>query len=199
MSHDRTLRKDAFYYYKAVWSEEPFVHLCARRFVKRCRAAVDVKVYTNQSGVTLFLNGAEYASGHNDGNGTVLFRDVPLAPGENTLRAVSGRWEDALVFERTETEEESYRLPEQAGGPVRNWFLSDDETVKEGCYSIMDTAEDVMNGARSVLERFVPELLKVLDSDVIPLGLQMKSILERDHPDKLKTINDALHEIKKEL
>ena len=202
VSHDRTLRKDAFYYYKAKWSDEPFLHLCARRFVKRCREKVDVKVYTNQDAVTLFVNGTETATLSSSGNGTVLFRDVALRMGENTIRAVSGSLCDELLFERVETEEESYRLPEEGGGQVRNWFLSDNETVKEGYLSIMDSAEDVLNGARHVLEKYVPKLLAVLESDVIPLGLEMKSILERecrDEPDTIKAINDALHEIKKEL
>ena len=200
VSHDRTLRKDAFFYYKAVWSDEPFVHLCGHRFVKRCREAVDVKVYTNRDAVTLRVNGAEFAAASNDGNGTVLFRDVPLRMGENTLEAVSGDLADTLVFERVETEEAGYRLPEETDGPVRNWFLSDDDTVKEGFLSIMDTAEDVLTGARHVLAKYVPNLLAVLEQDVIPLGLQMKSILERecrDDPELIKTINDALHEVRK--
>lgn len=202
VSHDRTLRKDAFYYYKAKWSDEPFVHLCASRFVKRCREKVDVKVYTNQRAVTLFVNGAEQGTLSNNGNGTVLFRDVALEQGENRLKAMSGELADSLIFERVETAEESYRLPEETSGPVRNWFLSDDDTVKEGYYSIMDTAEDVLSGARSVLVRFVPSLVEVLDRDVIPMGLSMKSILSRElknDPDTMLRINDALHQIKKEL
>lgn len=202
VSHDRTLRKDAFYYYKAKWSAEPFVHLTARRFVKRCRESVDVKVYTNCPSVTLFVNGAEWGTEANNGNGTVLFKAVALNLGENAIRAVSGALHDELVFERVETEEESYRLPEESGGTVRNWFLSDDETVKEGFLSIMDTAEDVLNGARPVLEKYVPKLLQVLESDVIPLGLQMKSILEReckDDPDTILEINKALNQIRREL
>jgi beta-galactosidase len=163
---------------------------------------VDVKVYTNQNAVTLFVNGAERGTLSNNGNGTVLFRDVALEPGENRLKAVSGELADSLIFERVETAEESYRLPEETSGPVRNWFLSDDDTVKEGYYSIMDTAEDVLSGARSVLVRFVPSLVEVLDRDVIPMGLSMKSILSRElknDPDTMLRINDALHQIKKEL
>ena len=202
VSYDRSLRKDAFFYYKAKWSDEPFVHLCASRFVKRCREKVDVKVYTNQPAATLLVNGTELAAEANNGNGAVLFRDVALRPGENRIRAVSGNLRDELVFERVETEEESYRLPEETGGPVRNWFLSDDDTVREGYLSIMDTAEDVLNGARSVLARHVPALLKLLESDIIPLGLQMKSILERecqDKPDTILQINKELNQIKREL
>ena len=119
--------------------------------------------------------------------------------GENGIQAVSGGLCDELVFERVETEEESYRLPDAGDGPVRNWFLSDD-LVKEGYLSVMDTAEDVMNGARHVLEKYVPALLKMLDSDLIPLGLQMNSILQReckDRPELLKAINGELNTIKK--
>ena len=202
VSHDRTLRKDAFYYYKAKWSAEPFVHLCASRFVRRARERIDVKIYTNLPRVTLWKDGEKIGIGENNGNGTVLLRDVALAPGINQLWAVSGDCEDRCLFERVEKPEESYRLPEESGGAVRNWFLSDDDTVKEGYYSIMDTAEDVLSGARSVLVRFVPSLVEVLDRDVIPLGLSMKSILSRElknDPDTMLRINDALHQIKKEL
>lgn len=202
VSHDRTLRKDAFYYYKAKWSDEPFLHLCARRFVKRCREKVDVKVYTNLPAVTLFVNGKELGTEANNGNGTVQFRDVALEPGENRLKVVSGDLADSLIFERVETEEESYCLPEETGGPVRNWFLSDDETVREGYLSIMDTAEDVLDGARPVLKKYVPKLLAVLEADIIPLGLEMKSILEReckDEPDTILQINKELNQIKKAL
>ena len=202
VSHDRTLRKDAFYYYKAVWSQEPFVHICSRRFVRRCRETIDVKVYTNQPEVTLAVNGKEVERSTNNGNGTVIFHDIVLQPGENHIRALYGGCSDECIFEHVEFEEESYRLSEEAGGMVRNWFLSDDDTVKEGCYSIMDTAEDLLNAARPVLEKYVPNLVAVLDQDAIPLGLSMKSILARelkDDPDAMVCINDALHKIKKEF
>ena len=85
---------------------------------------------------------------------------------------------------------------------MRNWFLSDDDTVREGYYSIMDSAEDILAAARPVLEQYVPELLKALESDMIPLTLQMKLILERalaDDMDRMKQINDALNQIKREI
>lgn len=204
VSYDRSLRKDAFYYYKAVWSKKPFVHICSRRFVKRTREAVDIKVYTNQSSVTLIVNGVEWGKAENNGNGTVVFGRVALRPGENTVRATAEEWEDCCIFERVEHEEESYRLPDQGEGTVRNWFLSDDDTVKEGYYSIIDTADDLLQctKAREVLTQYVPELVKVLDQDLIPLGLSMKSILSRelkDDTDTMSHINDALHEIPKEF
>ena len=76
VSYDRTLRKDAFYYYKAAWSDDPFLHICSRRFVRRAQEAVDVKVYTNQPDVTLYVGGALIGTAKNNGNGTVLFPAV---------------------------------------------------------------------------------------------------------------------------
>lgn len=32
VSYDRTVKKDAFYYYTAHWSREPVVHVTSRRF-----------------------------------------------------------------------------------------------------------------------------------------------------------------------
>ena len=182
VSRDRGTKKDAFYYYRARWSDEPFVHLCGHRFAKRCRESVEVKVYTNQPSVRLFLNGALFAEGENNGNGTVLFPAVPLEKGENRLEARGGACLDALIFERVDSPEESYRLPGSDGGEVKNWFLTDDYT-RQGYFSVNDTANDVLDepAARAVLEKYVPGLVKVMtEKNVIPLGLTIKSILSHD-------------------
>ena len=50
---DRQTKKDAFYYYKAQWSQEPFVHITGRRFAKRSGESTIVKVYSNCPDVTL--------------------------------------------------------------------------------------------------------------------------------------------------
>jgi len=201
VTYDRMIRKDAFYYYKAVWSDDPFVHVCSRRFVKRCKETIDIKVYTNQEEATLSVNGEVFETKASD-NGTIVFANVPLRMGENEIKAAHGDLEDMVVFERVDQAEESYRLPQESSGPVRNWFLSDDDTVKEGYYSIMDTAQDLLANARDVLLEHVPKLVELLDKDVIPAGLSMKSILSRDlkdDPGKILEINKALHGIKKEI
>jgi beta-galactosidase len=202
VSRDRQTKKDAFYYYKARWSDEPFVHLCGHRFQKRCRERIDVKVYTNRPSVQLWLGASCIAEGENDGNGTVLFRDVPLALGENRLGARSGELYDSLIFERVETPEESYRLPGEDGGEVKNWFLTDNYT-RQGYFSVNDTANDVLDepAARAVLEKYVPGLVKIMtEKNVIPLGLTIKSILSHDADPAeaeaiTKKINAELNEI----
>ena len=59
VSFDRKVRKDAFYYYKANWSDEPFVHIAGRRYVERAYPVNDVRVYSNAPVVTATLNGRD--------------------------------------------------------------------------------------------------------------------------------------------
>ncbi len=202
VSRDRSTKKDAFYYYKAKWSSEPFVHLCGHRFLRRCAESIAVKVYTNQAAVRLTLNGSFFAEGQNNGNGSVVFENVPLLPGENRLEAGCGALTDTVLFERVETPEASYILPGTGGGEVKNWFLTDEYT-RQGYFSVNDTANDVLDdpAARAVLEKYVPGLVKVMtEQNVIPLGLSIKGILSHDADPAeaeaiTKKINAELNEI----
>ncbi len=54
---DRKVRKDAFYLYKAYWSNEPFVHICGRRYVNRAEELTEIKVYSNQGHIDLYHDG----------------------------------------------------------------------------------------------------------------------------------------------
>lgn len=91
VSFDRAVRKDAFFYYKAQWSDEPVVHITSRRFAQRHDPTVRVKIYSNAPAVMLEANGVSL--------GTVpcidricLREAVTLRPGENmvTARAAFG-------------------------------------------------------------------------------------------------------------
>jgi beta-galactosidase len=57
VTYDRATRKDAFYWYKANWSDAPLLYITGRRFTVRRKPAVEVKVYTNGGPVELILNG----------------------------------------------------------------------------------------------------------------------------------------------
>lgn len=56
VSYDRKLKKDAFYFYKASWSDEPVVYVASRRFSPRPAGPTNIKVYSNQPTVELFVN-----------------------------------------------------------------------------------------------------------------------------------------------
>lgn len=205
VSYDRNIRKDAFYYYKAKWSQEKFLHICSRRFINRAKERIDIKVYTNLMDAILFVDGRNSGHGRNDGNGRIMFSDVPLHEGENRIKVAAEGLTDECIFVRVDSEDESYRLPDDnAGQAVKNWFLSEDDVVREGYFSIKDTANDILENpdARAVLEKHLPSLVKFMtEKDVIPLGLSMQSILNRNTPDGLdvKELNRELNQIKNEF
>lgn len=47
VTFDRKYKKDSFYAYKAWLSDEPFVHLCGKRYVDRVEDTTKVTVYSN--------------------------------------------------------------------------------------------------------------------------------------------------------
>jgi beta-galactosidase len=92
VTYDRKTKKDAFYFYKANWSEEPVLYLTDRRFTERTNAVITVKAYSNLPTVELFLNGKSAGTCTNDGNSVFVWQGVTLTPGKNTaeVRAEKG-------------------------------------------------------------------------------------------------------------
>ena len=86
VSYDRLTKKDAFFWYKANWSAEPFVYITGRRFNPRTTATIDVKVYSNLDSVTLTAGGvalpAQTSTDH-----IFIWTAVPLAIGDNQVDA----------------------------------------------------------------------------------------------------------------
>jgi beta-galactosidase len=87
VTYDRKTRKDAFYFYKAVWSDEPSLQITSKRFATRGIERIPVKIYTNAARVTLTVNGVALGEKTPE-NGTVLWEGVTLKQGENDVKAV---------------------------------------------------------------------------------------------------------------
>jgi beta-galactosidase len=87
VTYDRKTRKDAFYFYKANWSDEPVLYITDRRFTDRTNALTNVKIYSNTAAVELFLNGKTQGTRNNDGNDVFQWKLLILAPGKNTVEA----------------------------------------------------------------------------------------------------------------
>jgi beta-galactosidase len=85
---DRKTKKDAFYWYKANWSDQPVLHITSRRFTPRTRPDTTVKVYSNASAVELKVNGVSRGV-KKSRNHIFLWPDVTLAQGENQLDALA--------------------------------------------------------------------------------------------------------------
>ena len=136
MTFDRKYKKDSFYAYKAWLSDEPFVHICGKRYTDRVEDVTKVTVYSNQPSVELFANGASL--GVKTAEDHFFYFNVPNA-GETTLVAVAGECRDESFLRKVDVFNEDYRLKEK--GAVLNWF---DITEKEGYFSLNDKMSDIM-------------------------------------------------------
>ncbi|MEI8291804.1 MAG: DUF4982 domain-containing protein [Verrucomicrobiota bacterium] len=85
MTSDRQLKKDAFYFYKANWSDEPVLYITSRRYTERTNNVTDVKIYSNAKSVELFANGRSLGKSSTATNCVFIWKNVLLAPGENHI------------------------------------------------------------------------------------------------------------------
>jgi beta-galactosidase len=86
VSYDRQTRKDAYFFYRANWSDQSTLHLVGRRYVDRAYAVTDIKAYSNAAQAVLFLNGREIGVAP-CASGICLWRSVRLRQGDNEIIA----------------------------------------------------------------------------------------------------------------
>ena len=152
---DRKYKKDAFYAYKAWLSDEPFVHICGKRYVDRVEDVTKVTVYSNQPQVELFANGESL--GVKTAEDHFFYFEVPNG-GETKLEAVAGENRDESFIRKVEVFNEDYRMKE--AGAILNWF---DITAPEGRFSLNDKVGDIMATWQgkllllSMLKKFMPK------------------------------------------
>ncbi|MBQ7345534.1 MAG: DUF4982 domain-containing protein, partial [Oscillospiraceae bacterium] len=136
VTFDRKYKKDSFYAYKAWLSDEPFVHLCGKRYIDRVEDVTKVTVYSNQKCVELFANGVSL--GVKEAPDHFFYFDVPNV-GTTHLVAVSGELKDEGMICKVEKFNDAYRLKEK--GAILNWF---DITEVEGHLSLNSKFSDIM-------------------------------------------------------
>ena len=139
VTFDRKYKKDSFYAYKAWLSDEPFVHLCGKRYVDRVEDTTKVTVYSNQRSVELFANGVSLGKQTSDVH--FFYFDVPNA-GVTELKAVAGECTDESVIRKVEVFNDAYRLKEE--GAILNWF---DIDAPEGYFSLNDKMSDIITNS----------------------------------------------------
>ena len=136
---DRKYKKDSFYAYKA-WlrspEDEPFVHICGKRYVDRVEDVTKVTVYSNLPEVELFVNGESI--GTKSAPDHFFYFDVKNE-GETIIVAKAGDCTDESNIRKVDTMNEDYLLKEV--GAVLNWF---DVVEREGYFSINDRISDIM-------------------------------------------------------
>ncbi len=136
MTFDRKYKKDAFYAYKAWLSDDPFVHICGKRYVDRVEEMTKVTVYSNQPEVTLYVNGDLYEKQASDEH--FFYFTVPNKS-VTKLKAVAGDCVDESLILKVDKFNEAYRLKEK--GAILNWF---DVTEIDGYLSLNSKMSEVL-------------------------------------------------------
>lgn len=170
VSFDRKYKKDSFYAYKAWLSDEPFVHICSKRYVDRVEDVTKVTVYSNLPEVELFADGQSL--GKQACPEHFFYFDVPNT-GETTLVAVAGDQKDESLIRKVEVFNEAYRLKEK--NAILNWF---DITEVEGYFSLNDKIGDIMSTIKGKL-LFAGMVAKMLPKkgDKVAGGFEMNDTM----------------------
>lgn len=155
VTYDRRVRKDAFWFYKACWSDEPFVYITGKRFTRRAGETADIKVYSNLDRVTLSDGKTERTL---EGEHVFVFTAVPLGKNETVLTARAGECTDTLTLTRVSEPDSSYVLPQpkvELDSRVRQWFADlqkpEEEIVhREGYYSMDHLMDDIVRSPEAM-------------------------------------------------
>ena len=82
----RSVRKDAFYFYKANWTTNPMVYITGHTFTNRLTNFVTAKIYANCDSVELFANGI--SQGSRTSTNFIFTWPLTLVGGSNNVQAV---------------------------------------------------------------------------------------------------------------
>ncbi|MEL1251164.1 glycoside hydrolase family 2 TIM barrel-domain containing protein [Aurantiacibacter gilvus] len=111
VTYDREIRKDAYYFYQANWSDEPTVHINSRRYTDRAYSVTDVRVYSNREETSLSLNGVSLGTKDDCQQNTCVWEDVRLRPGVNTIIATgSDGTEDRIEWNLAPQSANAFRI-----------------------------------------------------------------------------------------
>ncbi len=134
ITFDRKQKKDAYYIYKAWWSDEKFVHLCGSRYHDRIEEETEIKVYSNLNEITLYVDGKPVETK----KGSHVFRFNVRISGVHQIRAESGEYKDEMEICKVSEPNPAYFASAE---DVRNWFDEPkaDAMDKEGFLSINST------------------------------------------------------------
>ena len=199
VTYDRKIKKDSFYYYKACWTSSPFIHICSKRFIERCKDTINISILSNIESVTVYLNGEVVKTFNGDFN-VMETVTVKLNDGLNKIKVVSNR--DGQIFDLTEfkkvkKENKSYELIKDEDEDEKAF------TKVEGFLSVYDTVGEVVKH-KEALELIQKYYGKKIPSSALMMVKSMKIIrvirmagASVFPPERIKDINDVLNKIPK--
>ena len=195
---DRKTKKDSYFVYQAYWTQTPMVHIAGRRHAQRAGETTEIKVYSNQDTVVLYVNGKEV--GQQTAHRVFKFNAV-LNEGFNTIVAVAGDVKDSITLEKVAEEPGYYTLPEfnerQEG--VANWFkqvgsmdLTAPMEFPEGYYSVKDTMEDLAKNEEALA--LAAKAVKLATNFDIKPGVGMWDMMKKMTPEAMSNMISGMPE-----
>ena len=195
---DRKTKKDSYFVYQAYWTQTPMVHIAGRRHAQRAGETTEIKVYSNQDTVVLYVNGKEV--GQKTAHRVFKF-NVALNDGFNTIVAVAGDVKDSITLEKVAEEPGYYTLPEfnerQEG--VANWFkqigsmdLTAPMEFPEGYYSVKDTMEDLAKNEEALA--LAAKAVKLATNFDIKPGVGMWDMMKKMTPEAMSNMISGMPE-----
>ena len=156
VTFDRKIRKDAFYIYKAYFSEEPFVHICGKRYIHRTEDQTMIKVYSNLDEVSLYVDDQLYENKKAD---KIFEFEMPIKS-KHHIKAVSGEYSDEFDLEKVSEKDLSY---ESESMKIHNWF---DAEVIPGHFSLKDSAFRIKRNkeGKEVLDKYYYPMINGITS-----------------------------------
>ena len=195
---DRKTKKDSYFVYQAYWTQTPMVHIAGRRHAQRAGETTEIKVYSNQDTVVLYVNGKE--AGQQTAHRVFKF-NAALNEGFNTIVAVAGDVKDSITLEKVAEEPGYYTLPEfnerQEG--VANWFkqigsmdLTAPMEFPEGYYSVKDTMEDLAKNEEALA--LAAKAVKLATNFDIKPGVGMWDMMKKMTPEAMSNMISGMPE-----
>ena len=90
VTYDRKTKKDAFYWYKANWSEEPVLYLPGRRNSPQAAGKLEIKAYSNRGVPELFVNGTSLGKMEAGLHKVLYTKQITLSPGRHIIAISAG-------------------------------------------------------------------------------------------------------------
>ena len=192
---DRKTKKDSYFVYQAYWTQTPMVHIAGRRHAQRAGETTEIKVYSNQDTVVLYVNGKEV--GQQTAHRVFKF-NVALNEGFNTIVAVAGDVKDSITLEKVAEEPGYYKFNERQEG-VANWFkqvgsmdLTAPMEFPEGYYSVKDTMEDLAKNEEALA--LAAKAVKLATNFDIKPGVGMWDMMKKMTPEAMSNMISGMPE-----
>lgn len=172
------------------------IHLCGRRYAQRAGETTEIRVYSNQPMVSLYVNGVLESVKSAE---KVFVFSVALKEGFNSILAAAGDCKDSMTIEKVEKEPEIYVLPEvnERAEGVANWFkLAGNLDLKapmefpEGKYNVRCTMEEIASSQKAM--EITARAIKLATNFDLAPGVGMWDMMKNMKPEDMANMAGSM-------